>query len=323
MKKVLFIAPQFFDYYKDIIGELEKRNCQVFYFDDRPSDKLLSKALIRMDKNVMKRQINKYVDSILESVSGEKLDMVFFILGQSFSRENILKIKDAHPEAEYVYYSWDSVRNFPNILEFRDCFDRVYHFDSRDAKQYGFELLPLYYSNKLKEEEPKYSFSAVFTVKLGKLKKYLRIIQMIPEDIKKDAFIYLYIQSRLVFWFYKLRYKEFRKSHAKDFKFKKIPKEEFYDVMAKSKVVIDVQMKNQSGLTMRTLEALHARKKLITTNPNVLEYDFYSPNNICVINKNHVDLPSDFFETPFDNKHSLSKDYSLKSFIQTILGGNI
>lgn len=322
MKRALFIAPTFFGYYKDIIGEFKKRDYQIFYFNDRPSEKLFTKAIIRINKTVLRRKINKYVNFIIKSIEGEKIDLVFIILGQSFSRENILKIKKAHPEAEFVYYSWDSVKNFPNILEFRDCFDRVYHFDSRDAKEYGFNLLPLYYSNKLKEENPIYSFSAVFTVKRGKLKKFQKIMEVIPNDVKKDAFIYLYLQSRFVFWFYKLRYKEFRKSHAKDFKFKKIAKEEYYEIMAKSRVIIDVQMKSQSGLTMRTFETLHARKKLITTNPNVLDYEFYSPNNICVINKNYNDLSPTFFETQFDRTYDVSKKYSLPSFIDTILGEN-
>lgn len=319
MKNILFIAPVFFGYYKDIIAEFNNQGYNVFFFDDRPSNSFLSKALIRLNKKSQKRKINKYIDKILTLVKDKQLDLVFIILGQSFSREHIIKIKDEHPEAKYVYYSWDSVKNFPNILDFRDCFDRIYHFDSRDAKEYGFDLLPLYYSNKLKEEKVVYSFSAIFTVKRGKLKKYQKIMEMIPDEIKKNSFIYLYLQSRMVFWFYKLRYKEFRNSHLKDFKYKKVSKEKFYDIMAKSNVIIDVQMKNQSGLTMRTLEALHARKKLITTNPNILDYDFYTPNNICVINKNYNTIPTEFFETQFDSRYDVSEKYSLNSFVDTIL----
>lgn len=323
MKNILFIAPTFFDYYKDIKTQFEREGYNVVYFDDRPSKHFISKALIRLNKNSQKRKITKYVDTILNSVEHIKLDIVFIILGQSFSRDCIIRIKEAHPEAKYIYYSWDSVKNFPNILEFRDCFDKVYHFDNRDSKEFGFELLPLYYSNKINEQEPVFSFSAVFTVKKGKLKKFLKIMELIPNDVKKNGFVYLYLQSRLVYFFYKLKYKEFRKSWLKDFRFKKLSKEEFYDIMAKSKVIIDVQMKSQSGLTMRTLEALHAKKKLITTNPNVMDYEFYSPKNICVINKNHNYLPSDFFDAPFDKKHGVTRNYSLKAFVQTILGEKV
>ena len=319
MRNLLFIAPVFFDYYKDIKAQFEKEGYNVIYFSDRPSEHFISKAAIRLNKKSQKVAINRYVTKILNTVESMKLEVVFVILGQCFSRADILRIKEKHPEARYIYYSWDSVKNFPSILEFRDCFDRVFHFDSRDANEYGFDFLPLYYSNRIEDADPIYSFSAVFTVKRGKLKKFLKIMELIPDEIKKDGFIYLYIQSRLVFFFYKLKYKEFRNSHVKDFKFKKLSRDDFYTIMSKSKVIIDVQMKSQTGLTMRTLEALHAKKKLITTNPSIVDYDFYSPKNICVINKNHNSLPSDFFMTPFDKKYGITKDYSLKAFVQTLL----
>lgn len=322
MKNLLFIAPIFFDYYKDIKAQFEKEGYIVYYFNDRPSERFVSKAALRLNRNSQKRAIDRYITKILNSVENIKLDLVFVILGQSFSRGNIVRIKEKHPEARYIYYSWDSVKNFPNILEFRDCFDKVFHFDSRDASEYGFDFLPLYYSNRIKKIEPTYSFSAVFTVKRGKLKKYLKIMELIPDEIKKDGFIYLYIQSRFVFLFYKLKYKEFRKSHVKDFKFKKLSRDDFYEIMSKSRVIIDVQMKSQTGLTMRTLEAIHAQKKLITTNPSVVNYDFYTPNNICVINKNHCVIPEDFFSTPFDKKGKIAKDYSLANFVRTLIDSN-
>lgn len=320
-KNVLFIAPVFFDYYRDIVSEFEKQGYRVLYFDDRPSDSFFSKAFIRLNKKSQNHRINKYIKKILSELDGKKLDLVFIILGQSFSREHILKIKETHPEAEYVYYSWDSVKNFPGILEFKDCFDRVYHFDNRDANEYGFTLLPLYYSRELEDKPIEYSFSAVFTVKRGKLKKFQRIMDLIPNEAKKSAFIFLYLQSKLVFFYYKLTNKEFRKSKITDFKYKKLSKDDFYDIMSKSKVIVDCQMKSQSGLTMRTIETIHAKKKLITTNPNVIYYEFYNPNNICVLNKNHLEIPPDFFESPFDEKYSISSDYSIEHFIQTIIGG--
>ena len=144
-------------------------------------------------------------------------------------------------------------------------------------------------------------------------------MNLIPDDVKKNAFIYPYIQSKIVYLYYKLKYREFKNSKMKDFKYKKLPRDVFYKILAKSKAVVDVQMKNQSGLTMRTIEALHFEKKLITTNPAILEYEFYTDNNICVINKNHVNLPPSFFDTDFDTNYSIPKSYSLSAFVETII----
>lgn len=315
------IAPTFFGYYKDIALEMKKQNSNVYFFDDRPSDKFFFKALARLNVKLVSKKVDKYIKKIIREVGENKIDMVFVILGQCFLRRHVLALKKHFKNSEFVYYSWDSVRNFPNILSFSDCFDRVYHFDSRDSKEYGYTLLPLYYSNEsVDSSNTPYSFSAIFTVKKGKMKKYDLIMDLIPEEIKKQSYSCLYIQSPLVYYYYKLFLKEFRHKKKRDFTFKKIDRKSFYDVMNKSKVIIDCQMKYQSGLTMRTLEALHAGKKIITTNPNIVDYSFYSPTNICIVNKNNKFIPDSFFTTPFDNNYSISDQFSLSSFVKTILG---
>ena len=79
-------------------------------------------------------------------------------------------------------------------------------------------------------------------------------------------------------------------------------------------------MKNQVGLTIRTFEALHLKKKLITSNKNIMKYEFYTPNNIYVIDENSENkIPNEFFESDFDESFALSTDYSLDSFVKKLL----
>ena len=60
MKKLLFIGPNFFNY-QDIISEgLRQKGYEVTYFDDRPSTSFLMKAIIRLNKNLVKKSIQKY-----------------------------------------------------------------------------------------------------------------------------------------------------------------------------------------------------------------------------------------------------------------------
>ena len=57
------------------------------------------------------------------------------------------------------------------------------------------------------------------------------------------------------------------------------------DVVRSSRAVLDIQHFKQTGLTMRTLETLGAGKKLITTNPDVKEYDFYDEGRVMTIDR--------------------------------------
>lgn len=57
---------------------------------------------------------------------------------------------------------------------------------------------------------------------------------------------------------------------------------DYIDEVKKTKVLCDVNQKNQSGLTLRVLESLFFSKKLITNNTFIEKYDFFNPNNILV-----------------------------------------
>ena len=95
---------------------------------------------------------------------------------------------------------------------------------------------------------------------------------------------------------------------------------ESIEKMCEAKVAVDVQFGSQSGLTMRTIESLATKTKLITTNEHVKEYDFYNPVNIFVINKNNIEVPKDFFETPYQEIDSeILEKYSLKNWLKEIL----
>lgn len=59
--------------------------------------------------------------------------------------------------------------------------------------------------------------------------------------------------------------------------------EENLAYVKRSKCIIDIYQKGQSGLTRRPLEALFYDKKLITNNAQITEYDFYHPDNIFIL----------------------------------------
>ena len=75
-----------------------------------------------------------------------------------------------------------------------------------------------------------------------------------------------------------------------------LPSEQLTAKLKQSKTVVDIQHPKQSGLTMRTIEMLGANKKMITTNADIQNYDFYHPNNICIVDRNNVVVPPEFIK---------------------------
>lgn len=58
---------------------------------------------------------------------------------------------------------------------------------------------------------------------------------------------------------------------------------DYIDLVAQSRAILDVTSSNQTGLTLRFMEALFLRKKLITNNFHVRNYNFYKKENIFIL----------------------------------------
>ena len=79
-------------------------------------------------------------------------------------------------------------------------------------------------------------------------------------------------------------------------------------------------MANQNGLSMRTFECLGYHKKIITTNKNVLKYDFYREENIYYYDGENIDFDNIFFKSEYvEIDDELLKKYSLNTWIEKLL----
>ena len=171
-RKLLLIMPNFFDYPQAICKELENMGYEVDCFDDRPSTNGMVKAIIRVNKNLIGHYINRYFEKVMKTVRAKKYDVVFLISVQSlsFSEDMIQQIKDEQPQAKYVLYQWDSLKNFPYIEKIEPYFDKCYSFDKNDVETHGnLKFLPLFYTRRYedignsKKKEFQYDFCFVGT----------------------------------------------------------------------------------------------------------------------------------------------------------------
>ena len=91
------------------------------------------------------------------------------------------------------------------------------------------------------------------------------------------------------------------------------------DIFKKSRCILDAPQAGQTGLTIRTIECLGAKRKLITTNTDIRYYDFYNESNILIFDDN-VDVNSAFFTNDYqDIPEEIYEKYSLRSWLKTML----
>lgn len=325
--KVLLIMPKFFDYPQEISKELGRMGYEVDFFDDRPSTSGIIKAIIRIKKDLINGYIQSYFNKVMKTVKSKQYDVVFLISGQSlsFSEKMIAEIKSTQPTAKFVLYQWDSLKNFPAIQNVHKFFDKCYSFDPDDVDANdNLKFLPLFYTSRyerIAKNQPtqyKYDFSFVGTAHPKKY-KYIKKMSEQLYTIYSKQFIYFFFPSRIVYFYRKLCNPELKYAHYGDFHYVPLNSSQMDDIITNSRCVLDSAQIGQVGLTIRVLETLGAKKKLITTNEDIVNYDFYREENIYVYNGD-FDYSSKFFsESYVELPDEIYCKYSLNNWLKEIL----
>lgn len=323
--KILFLCPLFFNYHKKIIKALEMLGAEVDYFDERPSNTVFSKALLRINPNFVKLQINKYYEDITLKIKDKQYDYIFICQAEATPISFLKNVKEMNPKAKMVLMLWDSVANKEKILEKLDYFDEVFSFDKKDCDTFGLTFRPLFFDEeyeKIAKEDAAMVYD-LFFVGTVHSDRY-QILKNVKEQFEKHrqkVFYFLYIPSKLMYYQRKLLSNELQGSNIDEFSFVGMPSEQLTAKLKQSKTVVDIQHPKQTGLTMRTIEMLGANKKMITTNADIKNYDFYHPNNICVVDRKNVVVPPEFIKEhyePVDEK--VKERYSIRYFVLDVLG---
>lgn len=197
------------------------------------------------------------------------------IINDAMFNNNILKYisKKNVVASKYVYYT-NAVRNSrikPNNIP-KDW--RVYTFDISDSKEFDIEYSPEYYTEH--QENIKYDLKYdVCYVGADKTNVRLKNLLDIKEVLRKNKVQNFFHIFRVL--------KKYNKYELQETTNMFLKYEDIQRIILESKCILELQMEGQSGCTLRTLESMFLNRKLITNNKDIVNYDFYNPNNIFVI----------------------------------------
>jgi len=325
-KRILFFAPAFFGYELKIKDKMEQMGAVVDFYDERSISKSYEKALLKISPKIFGYKTAKYYRQIIEQNKGNLYDYIFVIKCEMMSLETIRQLKHFSPNAVFCLYLYDALKNVKGVAHKINEFDRAFSFDSGDVKNNGKLIFrPLFFLDCYRKDirddnQYKYAISFIGTIHSDRY-SIIKNVKKIYEDKNLDSFFFCYLQSNFIYRFYKFTKKEFRNTQKTDFEFAKIESSLIAKVIDESRAVLDIQHPKQTGLTMRTIEMLGMNKKLITTNKEIVEYDFYNPNNILVVDRSAVCIHDSFLHQPYQNVDKATYErYSIESWIGDILG---
>ncbi|MBE5946150.1 MAG: hypothetical protein E7259_04285 [Lachnospiraceae bacterium] len=319
MKSVMFISLGFYDYDAKIREQLNNAGFDVTQFTPMGNINIFEKVLLALTKETYlaykcRRRQKKYMLK-----NNKKYDYVFVVVGRHLDTDILEQYRAMQKDAKFILYLWDDVARVERFEDNKKFYDEIYSFDTVDVANYGFKYLPLFYTDEYeyKGEDKKYILNLSGRMHSARLSLWDKIVKKCNLDVSQCHLFMIggsiknYLLTILPSkdeWM-KPKYIHMRGKSQKD----------MAQIMKESKVALDVQFGSQSGLTIRTIESVAARTKLITTNPYVKEYDFYNPANICVVDKDEPVVPDGFFDTVYqDIPESVVESYSLANWIDTM-----
>lgn len=243
---------------------------------------------------------------------GTDLDYVLIIRPDLFPISVIQFLKKK--TKKLIAYQWDGINKFPKIKDYFSLFDTFYCFEDVIGIENIRKINNFYFDyDHFDESQNTYNYDSPIFYFVGldwenrreKINKFIRFT-----NNNNNYKIKFYIQE-----FEKNTNKNPSINYIKD----RISFTENIELVKKSDILVDFLDPRHSGLSIRFFEGLYYKKKVITDNKMVKQYDFYHPNNIFVLENNNYNHIEDFLKVPYhEMSEEIVKKYGFSHWIKQI-----
>jgi hypothetical protein len=318
-KRILLLGIGFYDYDVAIANEMRRLGAEVEVLSEQPSI-LRSRIapIIRQLPRWLKLAQIRYKEYILHRIRAMgRIDQVLIIKCETLDEQFIATLRDVAPTAWITAFQWDSMRRYPNLLPRQKMFDKVFTFDHIDALLHSqFSLRPNFFRRELTDlTAASQDIDLCFVGWLHHDR--LNLLDSLREQANEQ-------KLTRFFHLYTGRWTAMKLNATKrgtDVSTRQLSFADYAWAAARSRVLIDLPHPNQSGLSMRAIDALGLGRKLITTAQDIKHYNFYRPENIAIIDLKNPVIDPAFLTTPMiDVPPEIIASYGFAAWAKDITG---
>ncbi|NGM63273.1 hypothetical protein G5B30_15295 [Sphingobacterium sp. SGG-5] len=308
--KFLLVSPQSFNLYQLIVKNLEHLGYDVVHIEDHgyafKYTSLGQRIYNFIRKTFFKDRI--YKEKLKQAYTYKKQQEILatynhydvaLVLRADFFQRKLIDMARQKTDLMLCFH-FDGISRDPQILKYIPFFDRFYVFDEGDVVKYpSYNLLysPNFYfdypdlTDKQTQDSP-YNVYYVSTFHESRAEDLITLHQYMSRYYQRVKFVVVtnrgkehlipdYIHENM------------------EIRFEHVPFDEQLHHIAHADVIIDLVIADHKGYSFRIIEGLKFGKKIITTNPKVLEAEFYHPNNFFILTKDNYGDMAAFLEAPY------------------------
>ena len=321
-KRFLLMMPDYSDFPRLFLDNLEKIGFEAFLITDKVS-KFRYKGLESIKnffiKNVLRNKAYKQnllsrhqleeLNKSLSQIEGE-LDYILVIRPDNFPIPFVKNLKQR--TKKLIAYQWDGIEKFPEIKNYFGLFDTFFCFEKVES-EHNIKSITNFYFDHLPPSQKEYNTERTKLYFVGlywksreeKIDKFIDRISDFPVELS------IFIQY-------------FKEPEKKNDKIKYIQNRvsfrENLEFVKDSDILLDFVDPLHNGLSIRFFEGMYYKKKVITDNIMVKNYDFYHPDNIFVIEHDNYENIEQFLKTPYNElPGSIVTKYGFGSWIRNII----
>lgn len=321
-KHILMQVVPYFGYDQVLARALRARGATVDVLADRPFDSALLHGIAKLARRAVLGHATRVYRRQLAEFGRSHYDHVLVINGQTMSDAFLQELRSDYPNAKFTFYIWDSFENKPYAVAALPRYDAAFSFDRRAAAKNGLNFRPLFFSPEFDlaaNPGADIDLSFVGTAHSDRPAIIHHVNLNLPATASRHWFLYL--KAPWVLYYQRVTNPHFRGIPTSMFSYTPMSRDQVRELFGRSRAFLDIEHDRQTGLTIRTFEALGARKKLLTTNPDILNYDFYDPSNILILDRHKPAFDPDFLSAPGrELSPALRKRYSVDGWIDEVLG---
>lgn len=227
-----------------------------------------------------------------------------------YSKEYLKFVKDKHSNVKLAMVMYDSYSNSSaqRAIDMIPVFDMVFSFDKGDCERHGLKYIYSTFSKPdFVSENKNYENKAFFVgAAVNRLDSLHEFLYKIASNVEGCEFRIAGVRKGKQLFPKHIKYNQ------------RLAYNEALQYAYNSDCIVEIVRKGQSGVSLRTCEAVSFNKKLITNNSNVVTLPFYDSKYIKVVNQPE-DIDVEFIRKQIDINYNCGDIFSPVKIIEILI----